>query len=72
MDVRTGDRVDVYRAVRKAVRGVVRGAVHKAVHRDNYTAIDRMGGYTADCRTFLVYQCCILVELWSSIKITRS
>ena len=43
MDVRTGDRVDVCRAVRKAIR------------RDDCTAIDRMGGYTADCRTFLVY-----------------
>ena len=39
MGVRTGDRVDVCRAVR----------------RDDCTAIDRMGGYTADCRTFLVY-----------------
>jgi hypothetical protein len=51
MDVRTGDRVDVCRAIRKAVRGAVR----RAVRRDDYTAIDRMGGYTADCRTFLVY-----------------
>jgi hypothetical protein len=42
-DVRTGNRVDVYRAVRRAVR------------RDDCTAINRMGGYTADCRTFLVY-----------------
>ena len=39
----TGDRADVYRAVRRAVR------------RDDCTAINRMGGYTADCRTFLVY-----------------
>jgi hypothetical protein len=51
MDVRTGDCVDVCRAVRKAVRGAVRGAVR----RDDYTAIDGMGSYTADCRTFLVY-----------------
>jgi len=43
MGVRTGDRVDVCRAVRRAVR------------RDDCTAIDRMGGYPADCRTFLVY-----------------
>jgi hypothetical protein len=43
MGVRTGNRVDVFRAVRRAVR------------RDDCTAIDRMGGYTADCRTFLVY-----------------
>jgi len=58
MDVHTGDRVDVCRAVRKAVCGVVRGAVHgavrKAVCRDDCTAINRIGGgYTADCRTFL-------------------
>ena len=51
MDVRTGDRVDVCRAVHKAVRKAVR----RAVRRDNCTAIDRMGGYTADCRIFLVY-----------------
>ncbi len=51
MDVRTGDRVDVCRAVRKAVRGAVRGAVR----RDDCTTIDHMGGNTADCRTFLVY-----------------
>ena len=43
MGVRTGDCVDVCRAARRAVR------------RDDCTAIDRMGGYTADCRTFLVY-----------------
>ena len=55
MDVRTGGRVDVCRAVRKAVRGAVRGAVCRAVRRDDCTAIDRMGGYTADYRTFLVY-----------------
>ena len=46
-----GDRVDVYRAARRAV------------YRDNYTAINRMGSYTADYRTFLVYYCCVLVEL---------
>ena len=43
MGVRMGDRVDVCRAV------------HRAVRKDDWTAIDRMGGYTADCRTFLVY-----------------
>jgi hypothetical protein len=47
IDVRIGDRIDVCRAVR--------GAVHRAVRRDDYTAIDRIGGNTADCRTFLVY-----------------
>jgi len=36
MGVRTGDRVDVCRAVRRSVR------------RDGRTAIDRVGGYTAD------------------------
>ena len=41
--VRTGDRVEIYKAVRRAV------------HRDNCTAIDHIGGYMADCRTFLVY-----------------
>ena len=46
--VRTGDRADVYTAVRRAVR--------RAVHRDDCTAINHIGGgYTADCRTFLVY-----------------
>jgi hypothetical protein len=45
--VRTGDRVDVCRAVRRAVR--------RAARRDNCTAIDRIDGYTADCRTSLVY-----------------
>jgi len=55
MDVSKGDRVDVCRAARKAVRGAVRGAVRRAVRRDDCTAIDRMGGYTADCGTFLVY-----------------
>jgi hypothetical protein len=29
--------------------------VYRAVRRDNYTAINCIGGYTADCRTFLVY-----------------
>ena len=43
MDVRTGNRVDVCRAVRRAVC------------RNDCTAIDRMGGYMADYRTFLVY-----------------
>jgi hypothetical protein len=43
MGVRTGDRVEICRAVRRAVR------------RDDCTAIDRMGGYTADCGIFLVY-----------------
>ena len=47
MGVRTGDRVDVCRAVRRAI--------HRAVRRDDCTAIDCMGGYTADCRTFLLY-----------------
>ena len=51
MGVRTGNRVDVCRAVRGAVRRVVR----RAVCRDVCMAIDRMGGYTADCRTCLVY-----------------
>ncbi len=51
IDVYTGDRVDICRAVRKAVRRAIR----RAVRRDNCTAIDRIGGYTADCRTFLVY-----------------
>ena len=55
MDVRTGDRVDVCRAVRKAVRGAIREAVRRAVRRDDCTVIDRVGGYTADCRTLLVY-----------------
>ena len=41
--VRTGDRIDVRRPVRRPVR------------RDNCTAVDRIGGYTADCRTLLVY-----------------
>jgi hypothetical protein len=41
--VRTGNRVDVYRAVRRAV------------YRDDCMAINHIGGYTADCRTFLVY-----------------
>ena len=41
--IRTGDRVDICRAVRRAVR------------RDNCTAIDRIRGYTADCITLLVY-----------------
>ena len=36
MGVHTGDRVDVCRAVRRAVR------------RDDRTAIDRVGGYTAN------------------------
>ena len=45
MDVRTGDRVDVCRAVRKAVRGAIREAVRRAVRRDDCTVIDRMGGY---------------------------
>ena len=56
MGVCTGDRVEICRAVRRAVC------------RDDCTAIDRMGGYTAGCRTFLVYQCCVLVELWSSVQ----
>ena len=43
MGIRMGDRVDVCRAV------------CRAVHRDDCMAIDRIGGYTADCRTFLVY-----------------
>ena len=30
-------------------------AVCRAVCRDDCTAIDYMGGYTASCRTFLVY-----------------
>ena len=51
MGVRTGDRVDVCRAVRRAVRKAVR----RAVRGDNRTAINRMGGYTVDCRTFLVW-----------------
>ena len=59
MDVRTGDRVDVCRAVRKAVRGAVRGAargaVRRAIRRHDCTAVDRIGSYTADCRTLLVY-----------------
>ena len=55
MDVRTGDRVDVCRAVRKAVRGAARGAVRRAIRRHDCTAVDRIGGYTADCRTLLVY-----------------
>ena len=42
MGVRTGDRVDVYRAIYRAV------------------CID-------DYRAFLVYQCCMLVELQSSV-----
>jgi hypothetical protein len=37
--VRTSDRADVYRAVR----------------RDDRTAINRMGIRTANCRTFVVY-----------------
>ena len=41
--VRTGDRVDVYRAVRRAVG------------RDDYMAINYMGVCIANCRTFLVY-----------------
>jgi hypothetical protein len=55
MDVRTGDCIDVCRAVRKAVRGAVRRAVRRAIRRDDCTAIDRISGYTADCRAFLVY-----------------
>jgi cob(I)alamin adenosyltransferase len=43
MGDRTGDRVDVCRAVCRAAR------------RDDCTAIDRMGGYKDDYRTFLVY-----------------
>jgi len=39
MDVRTGDRVDVYRAVCKAICGAVR----RAIYRDDCTAINRMG-----------------------------
>jgi len=41
--VRTGDCVDIYRAVRRAVR------------RDDRTAINRMDVRTANYRTFLVY-----------------
>ena len=37
MGVRTGDRVEIYRAVRRAVR------------RDDCTAIDRMGVYIDVC-----------------------
>ena len=78
MDICTGDRVDVCRAVRKAVRRAVYKAicravcravhrairravckavcraVRKAIFKDDCTAIEYMGGYTADCRTFLV------------------
>jgi hypothetical protein len=43
MGICMGDRVDVCRAV------------CRAVYRDDCTAIDCMGGYTADCKTFLVY-----------------
>ena len=43
MGVCTGDRVEICRAA------------HKAVRRDDCIAIDYIGGYTADCRTFLVY-----------------
>jgi len=41
IDVRTGDRVDVCRVVRKAVRGAVRGAVRRAVRRDDCKTIVR-------------------------------
>ena len=51
IDVRTGDRVDNCRAVRKAIRRAVR----RAVRRADCTAIGHIGGYTADCRIFLVY-----------------
>ena len=47
MDVRTGNRIDIYKAVRRAVR--------RAVHRDDRTVIDRMGVRTANYRAFLVY-----------------
>ncbi len=43
MGVYTGDRVVVYRAV------------YRAVYRDDYIAINRIGVYTANYRTFLVY-----------------
>ena len=59
MGVHTGDCVEICRAVRRAVC--------RAVCRDNCTVIDYIGGYTASCRTFLVYLCCVLVELWSSV-----
>ena len=42
MDICTGDRADIYRAVY--------GAVYGAIYVDGY-------------RTFLVYQCCVVVEL---------
>ena len=51
MGVRTGDRVDVCRAVRRAVCRAVR----RAVRRDDRTAINRMGVRTANSRTLLVY-----------------
>ena len=41
MDVRTGDRVDVCRAVRKAVRGAIYRAVRRAVRRDDCKTIIR-------------------------------
>jgi hypothetical protein len=43
MGVCTGNHIEIYRAA------------HRAVHRDNCTAIDHIGGYTADYRTFLIY-----------------
>ena len=30
-------------------------AIYKAICRDDYTAINYIGGYTTDYRTFLVY-----------------
>ena len=43
MGVCTGDHIDIYTAV------------CKAVCKDNYTAIDCIDSYTADCKTFPVY-----------------
>jgi hypothetical protein len=50
-----GDHVDIYRAVHRAIYRVIYRAICRAICRDNYTVINYIGGYTADCRTFLVY-----------------
>ena len=46
-----GNYVDVCRAVRRAVR------------RDDRAAIDRIGGYAADYRTFLILVLCVSRDL---------
>ena len=43
MGVYTGNYIEIYKAVRRAV------------YKDNCTAINCIGGYTASYKTFLVY-----------------